>query len=399
MALWDEKLSKSLIHELLFISLLFAVNSVAGLFIFGVWALSKERKFNTYVLWGVFFALFVSLYNATKIPANDLKMYLNYFHLAGGMPLIKYINILGGKDSLYLAYGWFWHLIIKNYDPLFTFIMSLTSYLFFLKGLLVACKSLNLDRVSIFACFSVLFFFPFSFSVSAHILRQTIAFSIMSYVVIEKVFNKKNYWYLGLVATLFHSSVFFFMPFLFFNFLYRPLSKKNIVGVAAIIFAIVGVKNLAKIVSSLHLGITAFNFALDRAANGTYFEATLSSFQLAISVILVLMLFVMIYLIKPILRSNASYVFFSNITLLLLLFIVINPDQGELQVRFNIFMWQLTPIFVALYLGASNVSKIIKLCFSLLIFIAWFIYNAHFSPWEYSCSKLFWFYPAFYYLL
>lgn len=387
---------------LIFCLLLFMLNSFFSVVVFSVCALRKKDVFSHYYTWGILFALFISVFNASKIPENDLAMYLDYFRLTEYIPLKDYIYILGdwGKDILYLAYTWILHLIIGNSDKLFVFVMSFTSYILFLKALLIACNHLKLNNSSIFLCLVILFFHPYIFATSAHILRQTIAFSITTYVLAKKIFEQKNMWYLGLAAALFHGSVLFFVPFLFLNILYKPITLKKLLIIFAIVETGVSIKSIAAQLRAMGLPISFFNFALQRAADGTTFDASLALKQLVGSLILIVFLFFLMYIKKRSLLENYSYNFFFNLATILFIFIVINKESGELQHRFNMFFWQLHPIFLAFFLAVFNhIRPTIKFIIAFLTFFSWIVYNNLFSPWTYECGNLFWLYPAFMYFL
>lgn len=388
-------ISKNTISLALIITFLFMINSFAAVVIFSVFVLYKKEQHSYYGLLGIFFALFVSLINATKVPVNDLAMYIDYYRLAERMPLHQYVEILWGKDVLYLGYTWFVYQIVGNHDKVFVFLMSLTSYLFFLKALLIGCKSLRLNSSSVYLCLVFLFFYPFIFSTSAHILRQTIAFSIISYVMAKKIFEGKNLWYIGVVASLFHGSVAFFIPFLFLKFLYKPFSFKTAPSYIAAVAVLLSVKIIAALLGTMGLSGSVFDFAVRRASLGTTFEASLSLGQVAISALFCALMFFSIYIFKPFLKAEPSFNFFANMTSLLFLFIIVNSDQGELQVRFNIFFWQLIPLFVcflsAAYKGVYSVAKILL---SVMVFASWMAYNNFSSPWRYECGNMFFLYPA-----
>lgn len=386
----------------IFCFLLFFINSFLSVVVFSLYAIHRKESFNHYFTWGVFFALFISVFNASKIPENDLSMYIDYFHQAEYLPLKNYIYIIGnwGKDIFYLAYTWFLHLIIGNSDKLFIFVMSLTSYIFFLKALLIACKSLKLNTVSIFLCLAVLFFHPYIFSTSAHILRQTIAFSITTYVLAKKIFEKKNLWYLGIAAALFHGSVLFFIPFLFINILYQPITIKKILVILAFAGSGISIKVLLHQLQSAGLPITFFDFALQRAIDGTTFDTSLDFKQILCSLLLIIMMFCLMYIKQPTLKENHSFNFFFNLTTILLAFILINKNSGEMQLRFNIFFWQLHPFFAAFFLAAINrIKSTTKITIAILLFASWVLYNNLFSLWTYQCGNLFWLYPAFMYFI
>lgn len=386
----------------IFCFILFFLNSFLSIVVFSICAIQKKDTFSHYFTWGFLFALFVSVVNASKVPTNDLAMYLDYYHQSKYLSFNQYIYILGnwGKDILYLAYTWILHLIIGDSDKIFVFAMSFTSYIFFLEALLIACKSLKLNTTSILLCFAVLFFHPYIFSTSAHILRQTIAFSITTYVLAKKIFEHKNLWYIGIIAALFHGSVLFFIPFLFFNILYQPITIKKVLIISLLAGSSISLKALLHQLQKTGLPVSFFDFALQRAIDGTTFDTTLDFKQILFSLFIILMMFSLMYIKNTSLKNITSFNFFLNLTAILFIFILINKESGELQLRFNIFLWQLHPFFAAFFLAAFNhIKSSTKILFTLLFFASWVIYNRLFSPWKYECGNFFWLYPAFMYFM
>jgi hypothetical protein len=222
----------------------------------------------------------------------------------------------------------------------------------------------------------------------------------MSYVLAKKMFENKNFWYLGFVAALFHGSVLFFIPFLFVNVLYKSISWKALPLVLIGGWVVTSVKEIASFLRSAGIPISFFDFALRRASEGTTFDAVLDLKQAILSSIFVILLFILMYVKKTSLKDIPSYNYFLNLTALLFFFILINKDSGELQHRFNIFMWQMSPLFVVFFLGARNkVNSNLKILLSISLFGIWLVYNNFFSPWTYDCGMSFWFYPAFAYFI
>jgi len=249
-------------------------------------------------------------------------------------------------------------------------------------------------------CLVVLFFHPYIFSTSAHILRQTIAFSITTYVLAKKIFEKKNLWYLGIAAALFHGSVLFFIPFLFLNILYKPITIKKILIILFVAGSSISIKALLRQLQSVGLPVSFFDFAIQRAIDGTTFDTSLDFKQILLSLLIISIMFFLMYIKQPTLKENPSFNFFFNLCIALLTFVLISKESGELQLRFNIFLWQLHPFFAAFFLASiKRIKSTTKIAIAFLFFTSWVTYNNLFSPWTYQCGNLFWLYPAFMYFI
>lgn len=381
-----------------FFCLLFLVDSFVAVVCLGVWIALKERINNNYFYFiAVLLSVFASLFNVTKYPENDLAMYLNYYHLIPKLSFSQYLELLGGKDFLYQAYTWLIYYLSSGSDKAFVFFITFTAYMFYCEALIIPMKKLELDNHLVIMCFAFLFFFPFIFFSIPHTIRQCLGFSIMSYVLMKKIFDNKNLWYLGIVAGLVHSAVFFFLPFLFIGFLKKRLRLENVF----VYLFLGGIMLFIKEIAFFFQGVnrfTSLNFLLDRAANGTSFETTLSMGQMLLSAFLVFFLIVSLYVIKP-WKKIPEIVHFSNITLILFIFMLMNWNYGEMLLRFNLFFWFLTPFFICFYLFVYKVKRNTVLILWALLLIGWNVYMSEFCPFRYEASSLYWLYPAFLYLL
>lgn len=390
--------SAKIISVYSFFCLLFLTDSFIAVVCLGIWIALKERLNNDYFHFiAILLSVFASLFNVTKFPENDLAMYLNYYHSIPSFNFFQYLELLGGKDFLYQAYTWLIYYLSFGNDKAFVFFTTFTAYMFYCEALIIPMKKLKLDNHLVIMGFAFLFFYPFIFFSIPHTIRQCLAFSVMSFVLMKKIFDKKNLWYLGIVAGLVHSSVFFFLPFLFVNILRKRLHLKNIFVYLFFGGIMLFINEIASFFQGMNK-LASLNFLLDRAANGTSFDTSLSTGQMLLSAFLVFFLMLSLYVIKP-RKKTSEIIHFSNITLILFIFILMNRSYGEMQLRFNLFFWLLTPFFICFYLFVYNMKRGTVLILCALLLIGWNVYMNKFCPFRYEASSLYWLYPAFVYLL
>ena len=136
--------------------------------------------------WIILTVIFISLYNATKIPENDLEWYCDFYLMAGKTTLSNYLTQLtGNKEQLYqlLVYGLYQ--IGGNNKNFFIFSISAMAYGFLAKGIQLVCKELRLPPLKIMLVVFFLCFFPYTYAISVLIIRQFLALSIMLFLLAE----------------------------------------------------------------------------------------------------------------------------------------------------------------------------------------------------------------------
>ncbi len=350
-------------------------------------------------LWGFLVIIFISLYNSTKIPENDLRWYVDFYLMAGRLSFRDYIGLLtGGKEVLYQCFVYFIYRIGGNNEKIFIFIISLCSYIFLFKALFLLAKKMKLNGIEIIFCCFLLFFFPYIYALSVHLVRQFLATSIMLYVVCKRICEGKINWWLIIVAILIHTSTVFFIPFIMWGKFRERINLKNGVFYLVGIIFLLCMKYIAILILPFFTGTFLF-YLVNKVALGTTYETTLPMFQLFYSVILVLIDFGIIYVFNRRYANDPRFVYFFNITLFLLLFILINVDQPELQLRYNFIFWLLTPFFFCFFIKAVKIHVFILRMACISLFIFWNVYNISMSEWNYTCANEYFLYPFYFYLL
>lgn len=356
----------------------------------------RERIFT---FWCYISIIFISLYNSTKIPENDLEWYVDFYLMANNMSFSDYLSQLtGGKEQLYQVLVWIIHLIGGNNFHIYSFIISLISYIFLLKGLLLLFKTLNNSYYEKITIIFILLFFPYLFANSIHIVRQFLATSIIFYVISVNACTNKNYLLLAIMDMFIHTSAVFFIPFLFINKFKNPVGKNNLYLYLLIIFGLLSLSIIANYILPMVAGLP-LEYLMKKAANGTTFETSLPLSQLLFSILITIVPIICTYKINISLKKISAVNFFITISFFLLFFIIINPEQTELQLRYNFCFWQLLPFLAAISLKGLKISPLKLVLTMVLLFSFWNCYNLFLSEWDYTCKYTYFFYPAFLYLI
>lgn len=388
----------SSLNIILLFLMIFIVNSLIGWVMLTIYILSNINDSRKVIIWSVLTIIFISLFNATKVPENDLSWYVDFYLAANKTSFKNYLGMLtGGKEQLYqiLVYGI--HLIGgKNYH-IYIFIMSMISYSCLLRTLNIMKKQLGLTNMEFFGAVSFLCFFPYTYAISVHIVRQVLASSIIIWLLFEYYCGIKKKWILIFaVSTIFiHTSAIFILPFFFIKQIIKPITKKNFYLYLLIVIVIFSVSFIGGKLLSVASSGSAVGYIVDKMVNGTTFETTLPLSQLILSVAFVVGGYVSIYVHRKTLGNNTSCTLLLHISTILLLFILSNSANPELQLRCNFFFWTYASFFISIYLASYRVYPFIILLASLSMFVLWNFYNYGVSQWTYTCSDKYYRYSIF----
>lgn len=396
------KLKKNfLTGEKIFIFCLFLANSFLTWFVYTIqMLLNSQKRSHNIIFWSILSIVFISLYNATKIPENDLSWYVDYYLMAENYGLSHYITMLsGGKEPLYQILVYCLHFIGGSNVHFFIFSISLISYLFLLKGLLILRRNSDLSDLEFMLVVFFLCFFPWTFSLSVHLIRQFMALSMALYFLLAYYFyDQKKYIIGGIVSIFIHSSVIFILPFYFKGFR-KPFNKSNLYLYAIIVTLLLLLSTIGNMMSSLFAGSNTLSHIATKAAYGTTFETSLPFFQLLASIIWTSLVFFSIYVINRTLKTNKLFNVILNFSLILLFFIIFNKNNAEIQLRYNFFYWSLFPFFCAIYLSAVKLKTGVISVLMVISFAIWNIYNLYLGQWTYTCRNFYFLYPSFWYFL
>ena len=386
------------LNIILLFLMIFIVNSLIGWVMLTIYILSNVNNNRKVMIWSILTIIFISLFNATKVPENDLSWYVDFYLAANKTSFKNYLGMLtGGKEQLYqiLVYGI--HIIGgKNYH-IYIFIMSMISYSCLLRTLNIMKKQLGLTNMEFVGAVSFLCFFPYTYAISVHIVRQVLASSIIMWLLFEYYCGMKKKWILIFaVSTIFiHTSAIFILPFFFIKQIIKPITKNNFYLYLLIVLVIFSVSFIGGKLLSVASSGSAVGYIANKMANGTTFETTLPLSQLILSVAFVVGGYVSIYVHRKTLGNNTACTLLLHISTILLLFILSNSANPELQLRCNFFFWTYASFFIAIYLASYRVYPFIILLASLSMFVFWNFYNYGVSQWTYTCSDKYYLYSIF----
>ena len=407
----SEKIRIESLFSILFL-MFFIVNPLFGLVFLGIYLILSNRTNRLLLKVTPFLvAFFIGCVNSTKVPENDLVWYLSEYLKAGRMPFLEYLanfgvmgNTVGllasSKEIVFAIFNYIAYQFLGDNTKLYVLLYSFVAYSFLNLAIYKFGKAIKIPNKFIITAIFIMSFTPYIFTMSAILLRQFLAASLLMYILVNKLcYNKKSY-FLILCMVLIHSSSFLFLPFLFLSFFKKSLlNKKTILYYFFMVLVLFNVQKIALILLPLFDNVAVFKYILTRASQDTTFDLGQLSFAKIITSILTVSLpLILIYFLRPRLKKENGLIHFFNILLVLVIFILANLHQSELSNRLNFYVWQFFPFVFLLYIWYFNVHRLILACVGIFNII-FFIYYLSAGTWTYTLEQGIYYYSLLNYII
>lgn len=385
----------------LFSIIVFLINPFFGVvtllhILFSNLRVTKDKLINLLVY---FLAAFLSFINITKTPENDLHFHAKIYTYVEGRTLLEYLSYIEKEPMGYIFNYIIYHLTSGSVK-IWVLTFSLISYILFFIAIKRFCIKIKLPFTLLLLSLVLAAFFPQMFSLSAHLIRQFIAGSIFIFYAVDKIFYKKNRWWLVLIGVLTHGSSAILYAFVLFKFL-GDFKKYKFLNITLLILLIC-YQYIAKILLVVFAGFSpSLDYILERASRDTTFN--LGEFQLMNFILMFVMILVAMLTKGTIIKKFEKEVeyleksesinepqeieksvrlFFSSM-IILSFFIIINIRQSELSNRLFFYLFFYFPFLLPLILLNFKEKSTISYFISIL-FMVYFAYRIEFGVWKYA---------------
>ena len=342
----------------------------------------------TKVLYQIYFlllAVYLGLINITKIPESDLINYYERFLMVKEYDFFSYILIMG-KEPFFSIYNYLLYYLTNGNAQILILLSTAISYWFVLNAIFIYYKVLKANDSILMFAIVITVFFPQLFSLSAHLIRQFMAASILLYAYVQKFVLQKKVWYYLLTAAFIHSTALLFIPLIYFKPL-RIIFKLHTILIIALILVVVsfGLPFISSVI--LHLfGRNIITYVFSRVTNADHPLEPLSLLSFLVLGISVFIVLVLQYSStgKKLTNNFPGLVQLSNIFLFYAFFILANIKTPEISVRFFFYTYFFFPLLVPLFFTfIKNNTQILRASFS-FIMILFFIYRLEYGTWQYA---------------
>ena len=356
----------------------FAMTPAVALFSFSALILTTKsvttRNLRILSLCGSTYLAFINL---TKLPASDLAVYITAFkdaeHLDLGSFLLAYAREPAYYISIYMLAK------ITAFDSrIYVFLSTLIPYIILCNSIHRLGQALKLKPRVQLSFIIITLLFPQAFSLSAHIMRQFLASSLLIAFMVEIVITRRKYWSLGLSAAMFHYSALF--PLLL-NFVTTP---KNFWR--ALIFYIAAGYALLVFISPILINIPIIGIVFQRLTElqGHELDDLPIAANIMASILLITSTFG-IYKSKKdiVLQHGFPLLFVTFMVSIIVLASSLQPALNEFAVRYFYYLY-----FLSLPVLAISIARMRKAVPGLYLLaflsIPLFFYNLAFGVWTYA---------------
>lgn len=344
------------------------------------WSYPRDPRALSGVL--VLTASYLALVNVTKLPESDLATYLEAFDDARHFDLATFL-IVNVREPLYYIslYGL---ANLPGVDSRFyVFLSTLIPYLVFGAAVLRLCIALRLEGRAVLSLLVLLLFFPQLFSLSAHLLRQMLAASLVMLFLTDQAVTGRRRWGLGLLGMLFHYSS---MPFLLLS-LFQPFKRYSpVLSVLFHALTLVLVYALAVQVAPLFLDVPVLGMVFQRIVNGE--GAQLDSLTLPVLGSAGLFLAVSLFSLA---RTSSTHLGVQDWTVMLctvavcvvVLLTSVQPTLSEIAVRYYFYLYFLMGLVLPLLMVRVPRSRWVVHALALLS-VPLFFYKLASGEWTFA---------------
>lgn len=381
--------NKQDIKVYLFIILLFLINPLISILVGYIIAILKDYsgKYNVLPFFVLAITVYISCINSISEPRSDMLWYLeDYYEVGSAKSYTEYVFTFGrngaGLELAFPTINYLIYYLIGDSQRGYIFFTSFISYGLINYSLFRLGRALNYKDYIIFSSLIIVIFFPLIFTLSAVLLRQFMAGALFLYILVERCFYNKKCFILIAIMALLHTSALFFVPFLLFKRILKPIIKSNWFYFAGVIAAL----SLYQIVASILLSLLPAHgsilfYALDRASRDTTYD--LGQMELYKRVLLFAMTFIpfIVFYISKYRQKHYDKLMSSVVHILTILgfFIIMNLHQSELSNRFMLYVYLLIPTIYLYLINFVRFSKLIALLVILGMIVIFYKYIQNLS--------------------
>lgn len=238
----------------------------------------KAKGINEQKLMFVFvvFASYMGVINSGKFPGGDQANYWAVYMKVPQEGLLWAINHIygfrdstNGKEFMNGLYNYFGYYLTAGQYGLYIFINTLFVYMPFFYVIKELFKDKRNGKYAILAGVICLCFFTQFFNLTIHLQRQVLAFSIFIYAMYVKAKTGKTNYLLLFIAIFTHSTILFFIPFLYFDFFYERVTLKRALQVLVLSLIAIFIVNRIMMSSEIEqLNDNALSYSLSRIHEG-----------------------------------------------------------------------------------------------------------------------------------
>lgn len=362
-------------QNLLILFLLFCVNPLLGIGIAILYALRGD-DYNKCLPLLLMICLYMAALNSTKLVESDLEEYVSMYENVPFRGYLKTLSYLTDDDRIHeVVYGtmvYFLYYATFGHASIFVAILSFLIYFFLLISFFEYGRRNSLQMYVLVSGVLTISFFTQYFSLTAHLIRQLLATSIMMYAIVWRDISLKRYILWCVVAFNIHNSMALLILLSAVPFFVRWLTKKQLILFCGISFgATLSFMIVASFILERLTGQGDIVSTLSRASSAVGQSDGNEANMLAIMIVTIPMLLMSIYAIikKRILECPIYF----NICLAISIFVLNLSFAPLIQYRIFYVLYSFIPF--VLFPPLRHDSEFTKrICFIIPVFFILLFY-------------------------
>ncbi len=367
--------------------------------------IKEKSAMHLYVI-VILVAAYLGLVNLTKLPESDLAVYIQSLRDAKDLELGSFLLLYSREPLYYVGMYYLGNIPQVDYRH-YIFLSTFIAYLIFALSVIRISLKLQLSHPLILGVVVCLLFFPQLFNLSAHLMRQFLASSILMLFLSFIYTSGQKRWLLAVIAFFIHYST----VAIILSLQVRNLSRlsSSLFFIAYLILlptAFAGLVIVSFYLVELPIVGIIFSRLSDAGDNGATHEAFGLVHFVFSSVILIMVLFNLSG--KRALRRGTSGWTINLMSLIIAIAVLLTSlrdDFSLITLRFFFFLYFLIGMILPFSLKKLGNTRILHcLTYPIVVMtIVLFLYNTQTGAWSYASvlelvampSWGFWNYRAF----
>lgn len=365
---------------------------------------TTKDRLSLLITYGIMCCTFVSLINMKIVPKADLEWYVETYSYASRIDLLPFLlissdkNVSSAREPIYGVLVWCLNRLFNGNISWFKFTISMIEYTLMVGAVIYFGLKSKFKPFIIIVGIVFMCFYPYIFTSRLNIIRQSLANSLLLFIIVRRFLYEKKNWISLVAMPLVHTSSVLFLPLLFLPRLDKPFKKSwyLFLGILIPIVAYQFIRNYYMDVGfDFAGGDSSADAALDRAAKGAVGEYSLSLVNTAMSLI---MLFsaIIFYRNKELIEIKGIRRFLS-VFIISCIFVLVNMNN-QFGARFYHYVLSFMPFLLMILFHIYKIGYpfILFLLFGIILFFTVYL---HFGHWTYQVIAGGWIEPVFFYFI
>lgn len=386
-----ESIGKTLspLQNILIIFALFCVSPLLGISL-GILYAIKNDSYNGSLPLILMICLYLGALNSTKVVESDLAEYVSMFENVPNRGYLQTLSFLTDDNRIHeVVYGTLVYLLYYvtfGSTGLFVAILSFIIYFFLLISFWGYGRRTSTPYCALVAGILTISFFSQYFSLSAHLIRQLMATSIMMYAILWRDVSFKRYAIWCIVAFNIHNSMALLILLSAVPFFVRWLSKKQLMLFGGIAFGItLSFMIVASFILERFSGDGDVVSTLSRASSAVGQSDGNEANMLAIMIVTIPMMVISIYaILKKTIEGSPIYY---NMCFAISIFVLNLSFAPLIQYRVFYVLYSFIPfVLFTTFDHNSGLTKRIYFSIPLFLFLLFF-YSLGRGAFEYCTTQ------------